>query len=57
MGRPRKVRQAEPDPKEKAAISEADLREILTPFSEWAWGREDAQKVIDKYFRQVIHKS
>lgn len=59
MGRPRKVKQADPDPlveEARAAISEAMLREILKPFAEWAWGKEDGQKVIDKYFRQQPFK-
>jgi hypothetical protein len=53
MGRPKKIKEADP------ALKEAEkqaLRDMLTPFAEWAWGKEDAQKVIDKYFTQVIDK-
>ena len=41
----------------KSFNDEMDLREALTPFATWAWGNaETAQKVIDKYFKQVINK-
>ena len=36
--------------------SKEELRKILTPFAEWAWGSaETAQAVIDKYFKQNPH--
>jgi len=40
---------------DKAQIKQAEdqLRKVLTPFAEWAWGNpETAKLVIDKYFRQ-----
>ena len=38
-------------------VNEESLRLILTPFAQWAWGSvEAAQRVIDKYFKQVINK-
>jgi hypothetical protein len=35
-------------------MTEAELRQILTPFATWAWGSpEVGQAVIEKYFRQA----
>ena len=53
MGRPKKIKEADPD---LGKAEDQAIREMLTPFAEWAWGKEDGQKVIDKYFEQVINK-
>jgi hypothetical protein len=41
----------------KAIKKQEDLRLILKPFADWAWGDPvKADAVIDKYFNQVINK-
>jgi hypothetical protein len=40
--------------KKKDNDKESQLREVLTPYTEWifGWTTEQAKTVVDKYFRQ-----
>jgi hypothetical protein len=55
MGRPKKQQEqgiSKPD-----VTKEEEIRKVLLPFAEWAWGDPlTAQITVEKYFKQVINK-
>jgi len=54
MARPKKQQE---DIKKIDVAKEEEIRRILLPFAEWAWGDPlNAQIVVEKYFKQVINK-
>ena len=45
-------REATPKRERPVRSKEEQLRKVLEPFAEWAWGPENGPRVIDKYFKQ-----